>query len=40
VVKEVKASERVVPSATERFCVITSRESPSQPFVVWLAVEV
>ena len=33
--REVRDSEREAPSVTERFCVITSRESPSQPSEDW-----
>ena len=35
--KEARVSEKEVPSATERSFVTTSRGSPSQPSVVWLA---
>jgi hypothetical protein len=36
VVKEEKDSERGVPSVIEKFCVITSKVSPSLPSDVWL----
>ena len=37
--KEERDLEREALSVTERYCVITSRVSPSQPSVDWLAVE-
>ena len=36
-VREEKVLERGALSVTERFCVITSRVSPSQLSAVWLA---